>query len=345
MSVADDPPHQQLAVVKPAPRAMSVSEAARRWNVSRTTARKRLDLGRLPDLGEPVEIQVPPPLSPPVTPGRHPALHFGDAVAVALLAMILAGVGICLNASFLFAFGRTTDAGVLLAALGLTIDGLTLVLPSAVTVLWAHGRYAWAVTGGAVATLAFGMTLLATSGFVTMHVGDAVSARSATAAERVRAEEEVARLKARRQVLVFMPAIEDGVASARSAVAAAATAREGECRRRGDLCRAREADEKIRLIELNAAVANKVAADEAAALETQVRDAEERLADLPAVGAADPQVEGATALVMWVFAGSVRVTGHDVAMIRAFGLTISPALAGLLFALALVLAQSGGRPR
>jgi hypothetical protein len=58
MTERDDAPHQQLTVVRN--RAMTVSEAPRRWNVSRTTARKRLDQGRLPDYAGPLEMTVVP---------------------------------------------------------------------------------------------------------------------------------------------------------------------------------------------------------------------------------------------------------------------------------------------
>jgi hypothetical protein len=46
-------------------RAISVSEAACRWGVSRPTARKWLDQGRLPEFAEPVEV-------PGVAPSAHP---------------------------------------------------------------------------------------------------------------------------------------------------------------------------------------------------------------------------------------------------------------------------------
>jgi hypothetical protein len=58
MTERNDAPHRRVAVVTN--RAMTVSEAARRWNVSRTTARKRLDQGRLPDHAGPLEMTVVP---------------------------------------------------------------------------------------------------------------------------------------------------------------------------------------------------------------------------------------------------------------------------------------------
>src|SRR4051794_516337 len=76
-----------------------------------------------------------------LAPERHDGVTASRLVAatVALLGAILAGVGIYLNASFLFAFGRSNEAGLLLATLGLVIDGLTLVMPSAAALLWTRG--------------------------------------------------------------------------------------------------------------------------------------------------------------------------------------------------------------
>ena len=40
--------------------------------------------------------------------------------------------------------------------------------------------------------------------------------------------------------------------------------------------------------------------------------------------------------------GPIALTPHDVAMLRAFGLTIMPACAGLLFVFAIALCQPAG---
>jgi len=122
----------------------------------------------------------------------------------------------------------------------------------------------------------FVVTLSTTAGFVTTQVGDAIASRGVTAGERTRLEEEIGRLKAARQEMRFIPATEESIVSARAAVTAASTAREGECRRRGDLCRAREADESARLTELTSAIRNKAVTDQSAVLEVELRNAQIR---------------------------------------------------------------------
>jgi len=253
------------------------------------------------------------------------------AVAVAILATILVIVGFYVNSAFLFAFGHSTEAGLLLAALGLTIDGLTLVLPSAVTLLWRQGRHACAITTGGVTVMAFAMTLLTTTGFVSTQVGDAVTGRNAIASQRAAIVEDLARLKAARAGLQFTP-------TAERAVTAAEKARDQECGRVGPNCRERVA-------ELNAALRNKALTERALELDAGITTLTAKLANLPAIATADPQIEGATTLVTWLTAGKLALTGHDIAMVRTFGLTVTPALAGLLFALALVLWQPGAHGR
>jgi hypothetical protein len=253
------------------------------------------------------------------------------AVAVALLAIILVIVGFYVNSAFLLAFGRSTEAGLLLAALGLTIDGLTLVLPSAVTLLWMQGRHAWAITTGVVTVMAFAMTLLTTIGFVSTQVGDAVTGRNAIASQRAAIVEDLTRLKAERAGLQFTP-------TAERAVTAAEKARDQECGRVGPNCRERVA-------ELNAALRDKALTERAVELDAGITTLTAKLAKLPAIATADPQIEGATALVTWLSAGKLALTGHDIAMVRIFGLTVTPALAGLLFALALVLWRPGAHRR
>jgi hypothetical protein len=59
---------------------------------------------------------------------------------LAATALILAGVGLATNAQFVASLGQTLAASTLLAALGLAIDGLALLLPCVAGVLW-RGRH------------------------------------------------------------------------------------------------------------------------------------------------------------------------------------------------------------
>jgi hypothetical protein len=139
-------------------------------------------------------------------------------------ALILAGVGLLTNAQFAASLGQTPVASSLLAALGLAIDALALILPCTATVLW-RGRHrlasvgAWAVWAGAVT-----VTLIAAAGFAAGNIGDSVMARGAKIAERAELSSRIATLEERHK----------------EAIAAAERARAAECVKVGPICRQRE---------------------------------------------------------------------------------------------------------
>jgi hypothetical protein len=81
------------------------------------------------------------------------------------IGLLTAAVGLYLNASFLWKFGRTSDARLVLAIVGLVTDIVTLVLPAAAVSRrrhcrrFVHGRSAAGVRHGAAPTRA-GVALL-----------------------------------------------------------------------------------------------------------------------------------------------------------------------------------------
>ena len=162
-----------------------------------------------------------------VTVGRPAGATPGSRIAAGLLAvaaLTLAGVGLMTNAQFAASLGQTPAAAALLAALGLAIDALALILPCTATVLW-RSRHAlaslaaWAVWAGAVT-----VTLIAAAGFAAGNIGDAVTARGATIAQRAALTARIETLKERHA----------------QAIAAAERARAAECVRVGPRCRQRE---------------------------------------------------------------------------------------------------------
>jgi hypothetical protein len=268
-----------------------------------------------PQSGPPTQLDVPRPappnetpwLCPPallqrepdVTPDRHDEHPEGSRVAGVLLAgtaLILAGVGLLTNAQFAASLGQTPVSSTLLAALGFAIDGLALILPSVAGVLW-RGRHrlasvsAWAVWAGAVT-----VTLIAAAGFAAGNIGDSVTARGATIAERAELTARVETLKARHT----------------EAIVAAERARAAECGRVGPVCRQRETA-------LAAVLADP---------ETDLKGAIAALAALPPVVAGDPAGE---MIAAWTD-GAVSATA--VHRIRIAGLTVMPATAGLLLSFA-----------
>jgi hypothetical protein len=79
------------------------------------------------------------------------------------------------------------------------------------------------------------------------------------------------------------------------------------------------------------------------ALDAELRAAEARLAPLPAIVIEDPQATMAADILAWISAGHVDLTPHDIHRLRIIGLTVIPALAGIVFLFATTLLRTGRR--
>src|SRR5262249_24606192 len=66
------------------------------------------------------------------------AMAVGAAAVLFATALGLAAIGLTMNARFAASFGQTTEAAVILAAIGLAIDVLAVVLPTVAVLLWHH---------------------------------------------------------------------------------------------------------------------------------------------------------------------------------------------------------------
>jgi hypothetical protein len=247
------------------------------------------------------------------------------AVAVLALGLATAAVGLYLNASFLWKFGRTSEAGFVLAVVGLVTDTMTLVLPATVMVLWQQSRRGLALTGCCMYAIAVAMTLLTAVGFAATNIDDAVAGRGAATAQREALLDEIDRLKSQRNALVFVP-------TDQSSVAAAQIARDQECGRVGPSCRQRVA-------ELNAVLRDKATANRAGEIDARIARQEAILNALPALAAADPQTEAARAAVIWLSRGRLTASAEDIRMTRVLGIAAVLFMAGLLLAFAAALRQ------
>jgi hypothetical protein len=75
-------------------------------------------------------------------------------------------------------------------------------------------------------------------------------------------------------------------------------------------------------------------------LDADLRGAEARLAPMPAITTSDPQATMAADIVAWISLGRVNLTPHDIHRMRITGLTIIPALAGIIFMFATTLLRA-----
>lgn len=71
-----------------------------------------------------------------------------------------------------------------------------------------------------------------------------------------------------------------------------------------------------------------------------MREAEAKLARLPAIVVADPQATTAAEIVGWVSGGALQPRAQDISWLRTIGLVMTPSMAGLVAMLALSLART-----
>jgi hypothetical protein len=242
-----------------------------------------------------------------------------------LLGIAATAVGLYINASFLWKFGRSSEASAVLAIIGLVTDGMTVSLPSVAVGLFLRQRYVLAGATAPIYLLAVTMTALTALGFASQNIGDAVHFRGATKEQRTDLAADLARLRAERGGLKFIP-------TTAATVAAAQRAHDQECAKLGPICRQR-ADA------LNAAIANKTLTDHAADLDRRISGAVDKLAGVPVIATGDPQVEAAVAVVTWASMGTLKPGATDVEMLRVLGVAAIPIVGGLLLSFAFGLAE------
>jgi hypothetical protein len=262
--------------------------------------------------------------APPV---RRSAGQIFLGLVLGLVAIGLTVVGLTVNTRFAASFGQTAEAAALLAAVGLTIDCLAIVLPSAAAQLWRDRHAMSAAAAWAIWLIALGMTLLAAVGFAATNIGDGVAGRSKVAAEASALAADIDRLRSERAAITETRAISTIEAEIQRAQPAAAAVwkQTAGC---SNVTMAASGAACAEVLKLRQALGLAQRRD---ALDAELRSAETRLAPLPAITTGDPQATMAADLVAWISLGHVSLTPHDIHRMRITGLTIIPALAGIIF--------------
>jgi hypothetical protein len=244
---------------------------------------------------------------------------------------VIAAVGITINGWFAGSLGKTTWAAALFVALGVTADVLAFLLPTVASHLVQAGHRVGAVTAWLlwVATMAF--ALLASAGFAGMNVADVTAARAKDALASDTLTVRIERLQRERTGIAekrSVAALEADLQAAQPSAAAVWKQTNG-CQNvtiaaSGQAC-APVLQARQRLAE----------AQRRDALDAELRDAEMRLAQAPAINSADPQAAMAAKLVNWLSFGLITVTSADIGMGRIALFTFLPQCAGLVLMLAM----------
>lgn len=261
------------------------------------------------------------------------------AIVLAMTAISLAIVGLTVNTRFAASFGQTAEAAALLAAVGLAIDLLAVILPSAAAQLWRDRNRMTASAAWAIWVIALGMTLLAAIGFAATNIGDGVAGRSKLAAEATALAADIARLRTERAGITEGRSAATIEAEIQRAQPAAATVwkQTAGC---SNVTLAASGAACAEVLKLRQALG---AAQRRDTLDAELRAAEARLAPLPAITTGDPQAAMAADILAWASAGYISLTPHDIHRMRVTGLTIIPALAGIIFMFAMTLLRTGKR--
>jgi len=270
------------------------------------------------------------------TPVRRGAARISLGLLLGLVAIGLTVVGLTVNTRFAASFGQTAEAAALLAAVGLTIDCLAIVLPSAAAQLWRDRHVMSASAAWAIWLIALGMTLLAAIGFAATNIGDGVAGRSKVAAEASALAADIERLRAERAAITETRAVATIEAEIQRAQPAAAAVwrQTAGC---SNVTMAASGAACAEVLKLRQALG---VAQRRDALDAELRSAEARLAPMPAITTGDPQATMAADLVAWISLGHVSLTPHDIHRMRITGLTIIPALAGIIFMFATTLLRA-----
>jgi hypothetical protein len=325
------------AGAKPPPAKSAVTPVAATLPRSIAVARPgRRPIVAPPHRRDPIVEPVPVPAPVPI---RRGAGRIMLALVLGLTAIGLAVVGLTVNTRFAASYGQTEEAAVLLAAIGLTIDLLAITLPSAAAQFWRDRNIMTASAAWAIWAIALGMTLLAAMGFAATNIGDGVAGRGRLVAEASALTADVARLRSERGTIAegrSVATIEAEIQRAQPAAAAVWKQTAG-C---SNVTLAASGAACAEVLKLRQALG---AAQRRDALDAELRNVEGRLATLPAIATGDPQATMAADILAWISAGRVSLTPHDIHRLRVTGLTVIPALAGIIFLFATTLLRAPRR--
>jgi hypothetical protein len=284
--------------------------------------------------GEPANAVA---LMPPPAGRRRTVTRFVAGSTLAAIAVAVAWFGLQINAWYGATLGKTAEASALLAGLSVAADILALILPAAACTLWFERHRAAAVVAWAVWTMSIAVTLMATIGFASLNIADTIAMRAKIAGERSGLSSRIELLRAERTAIAEtrpVAAIEADIQRAQPGAAAVWRQTSG-CT---DVTLAASGAACAEVLRLRQALANAQRRD---ALDTELRETETKLAQLPAVATQDPQTENAARLINWASFGLARITAHDIDMARVAGMTLLPQFSGLVLMLAIVLWQPG----
>jgi hypothetical protein len=258
------------------------------------------------------------------------------ALALGTGALTLGGVGLVLNVTFAQSFGRSALAAALLAILGGVIDVMTILLPTVAENLWRQRQVGAALAAWLIWSGVLILTLIAASGFAATNIGDSTQNRADIVLRRDELNDKLTHLRTDRGAITEArapAAIQAAIQQEQPHIPVANWKTSVGCTNvtlSGKYCQT-----------LNALRQAKADAERRDQLDTDIKSTDAELAKLPPVVAADPGADMAARLINAASLGMVNATAASIQEIRIAGLTLAPAVSGLL----LMFAGLTWRPR
>ncbi|CCD97624.1 hypothetical protein [Bradyrhizobium sp. STM 3809] len=247
-------------------------------------------------------------------------------LALGLAAITLGGVGLIVNIVFAQSWGASSaiTADVMSVLFGL-IDVFTIILPTVASHLWTQRKRSSALLAWPIWFGMLTMTLIAASSFAATNIGDNIE-------QRAKATQESAALRAK---LEQMRADRARISETRSPDAIAAAIQQEQPKVPAANWKASIGCTSVTISgkecsAINALRQAKADADRRDKLDAQISAAEDAFAKLPAFSAADPGADMAARLFTLMTLGALNVAPNAIQQIRIFGLTLAPALSGIL---------------
>jgi hypothetical protein len=299
------------------PTTLNVSALAREYGVSRSTVRERLRKGWRPQAApsgpkdprsEKVTLVKYPPAGVVAMARNRPSTAIPRAVGAAILAIAAISIGalaLTINAQYGASIGDTALTSWTFTGLAIVVDLLALTLAPAAVGLWRTKQRGLAIATWTIWGVAVFLAILATLGYLHKSLADTAAARAATVNMAIASEDQRS----------------DIIAAAKLAVSVAKESREAECATRGPRCLQREADERVAINALSAAVASPVVSP------AKISDP-------------DPQIAAASRLAAWL---GLSPSYDDFANVRLVLWSLILNNGGLVLAVAFGLARRSVR--
>lgn len=259
-----------------------------------------------------------------------------SAVTLFLVALALGGTGLVMNARYAASLGSSDEGAIVLAVVGVAVDILSMVLPSGAIMLWRRDHPLLAIVPWCVWPIMVVLSLMASAGYASVHIGDALADRSKAMTTTANRASDIQRSRDERTIISetrSLAEIEIQIQRERPKVDRvdrdAWDVTRGCTRLTADTMKAcapilplRQAFERARRKDK---------------LDEDIRKAEASSAEAMPITSADPQAETVSAIVGWLSRGTITPSSADIARLRIIGLVATPSMAGVILMLATAL--------